>query len=98
MKTSLERKTRRLLLLGAGHAQIGVLRGFAMRPDLQTELVLVNPSAEALYSGMLPGFIAGQYRWKEISLNVAALAERRGVQKEHEPQVIELGPTRESVS
>jgi NADH dehydrogenase FAD-containing subunit len=38
----------------------------------------VSERAHAIYSGMVPGFVAGQYEVRDISVDVAALAERAG--------------------
>lgn len=73
-----ERMQRRLLLIGAGHAHVGVLKSFAMNPVPGVELVLVNPHTETLYSGMLPGFVAGLYKVEEIVLDAHALAAEAG--------------------
>lgn len=70
------RREQRLLLLGAGHSHLEVLRLWAMNPLPGVEVVLVSPHSETIYSGMLPGFIAKQYLWNEITLDAAALAER----------------------
>ena len=65
----------RLILVGAGHAHVEVLRTFAMQqPD--AELTLISPHSHAVYSGMVPGFIAGQYRLSDIRIDAAALAAR----------------------
>lgn len=78
MKQNVERKTRRLILVGAGHAHIEVLRYFSMNPIPDLDLVLVNPSSEALYSGMLPGLVAGLYSKEDITIDVAALSVKAG--------------------
>ncbi|MDH3319050.1 MAG: FAD-dependent oxidoreductase [Betaproteobacteria bacterium] len=65
---------RRVLLLGGGHAHAGVLR-----TGIPGALTLVTPYAQHVYSGMLPGFIAGHYRLDEIRIDVAQLAARAGV-------------------
>jgi selenide,water dikinase len=48
-------------LVGGGHAHIEVLRQFARVPEPGIEIVLVSPEASLLYSGMLPGVVAGRY-------------------------------------
>ena len=52
---------KRLLLAGGGHAHVGVLQALAARPLQDTEVTLVTPAARQIYSGMLPGWIAGHY-------------------------------------
>ena len=69
---------KRLLLLGAGHAHAQVLRAWAAAPVPGCEVVIVSPSALAPYSGMVPGWLAGTYRFEDICINVAALAQAAG--------------------
>lgn len=52
---------KRLVLLGAGHAHLMVLRQFAQAPPPDTELVLITPSLWQYYSGMIPGWVEGHY-------------------------------------
>ncbi len=70
----------RLVLAGAGHAHLAVLRDLAARPWPEADVVLVSPHARAAYSGMVPGWLAGQYRWDELTIDIAALAARAGVE------------------
>lgn len=67
---------KRLLLVGGGHAHVEVLRRFAMRPEAGVAITLVTPARHAPYTGMLPGFIAGHYRWGDIHIDLQALAQR----------------------
>lgn len=69
---------KRLLLLGAGHAHAQVLRDWARAPLPGAELVLVTPYALAPYSGMVPGWLAGTYRYEQICIDFAALAQAAG--------------------
>jgi selenide, water dikinase len=71
---------KRLVLAGAGHAHLVVLRELAKSPLYGARVTLVTPYARQLYSGMLPGFIAGHYRRDEVEIDVARLAERAGVE------------------
>lgn len=77
---------RRLVLVGGGHAHAEVLRQFARRPLPDTTLVLVAPQTLAPYSGMVPGWLAGQYRFEELCIDVAALARQAGA--EHLAQAV----------
>jgi len=69
---------KRLLLVGAGHAHAQVLRDWAGAPLPGVELTLVSPSPRAPYSGMVPGWLAGAYRFDEICIDFAALARAAG--------------------
>ena len=59
--------TRKVVLVGAGHAHIEVLRQWALRPPRGSELTLVVDRNPSVYSGMVPGLIAGQYMPKDIA-------------------------------
>ena len=69
---------KRLLLVGGGHAHIEVLRAFAEQPVGGWEITLVSPFARQLYSGMVPGVVAGHYALDECAIDLAALAQRAG--------------------
>ncbi len=70
--------TQRLLLIGAGHAHALVLKHWIAAPVPGVELVIVSPSALAPYSGMVPGWLAGTYRFEQICIDFAALAQAAG--------------------
>ena len=69
---------KRLLLVGGGHAHVEVLRAFGKRPLPGLDIVLVEPQARMVYSGMLPGWIAGHYRRTEIEIDLIGLAGYAG--------------------
>jgi selenide,water dikinase len=71
---------KRLLLLGAGHAHIEVLRSFAERPQAECEVTLVTPYPWFTYSGMVPGLLAGHYELDDLAIDVIGLAGRAGAQ------------------
>lgn len=67
-----------LVLVGGGHAHVQVLRRFAMQPPPATRLTVVVDSPIAIYSGMVPGFVAGQYSPHELEIDLRPLAMRAG--------------------
>ncbi|HEX5477175.1 MAG TPA: FAD-dependent oxidoreductase [Burkholderiales bacterium] len=67
---------KRILLIGAGHAHLVVLRSLAKNPLYGARITLLSPNARQLYSGMLPGLIAGHYRLEETEIDVERLAAR----------------------
>lgn len=67
-----------LLLAGAGHAHAEVLRQFAQRRARGVALTLVSPQLQAPYSGMVPGWLAGHYRWDECCVDFRRLCEKAG--------------------
>ena len=67
-----------LVLVGGGHAHVQVLRRLAMRPLAGLRVTLVVDDPIAVYSGMVPGCVAGQYRQDELEIDVRPLARRAG--------------------
>lgn len=75
---SLSAPRKRLLLAGGGHAQLSVLHTLAEhRPDV--EAVLVTPGPHQIYSGMLPGWMAGHYALAECCIDLRPLAQAANV-------------------
>jgi pyridine nucleotide-disulfide oxidoreductase family protein len=69
---------KRLVLAGAGHAHALVLRTLAGQPMPGVEVVVVSPEPLAPYSGMVPGWLAGRYRFDEIAIDFPPLAAAAG--------------------
>jgi selenide,water dikinase len=67
---------KRLVLLGGGHAHIEVLRELAERPAEGFTCTLVTPYPRLIYTGMVPGVIAGHYKLEECAIALEALAQR----------------------
>lgn len=70
---------KRLLLMGAGHAHVEVLREFAAAAPAGCEVVVVSPYPWLTYSGMVPGWVAGRYAIEECTIDVASLCRRARV-------------------
>ncbi|MHA7816574.1 MAG: selenide, water dikinase SelD [Pseudohaliea sp.] len=71
--------TRDLVLVGGGHAHALVLRMLAMNPVPGARLTLVSPASHTPYSGMLPGLVAGHYRFEDTHIDLARLCQWAGV-------------------
>lgn len=71
-------KRPQLLLLGAGHAHLHVLRGLARSRPADLAITVVAPYPRQLYSGMVPGFVAGHYALEECVIPLAGLLARCG--------------------
>jgi len=67
---------KRLVLLGGGHAHVHVLDSLAEHPLADTEVTLISPYPRQIYSGMLPGWIAGHYTLDQCAIDLTRLAER----------------------
>lgn len=74
-----ERLHTDLVLVGGGHAHVGVVRMLAMQPVPGVRITLVNSASETPYSGMLPGLISGQYSWDQCHIDLARLCQWAGV-------------------
>ncbi|PAU66445.1 pyridine nucleotide-disulfide oxidoreductase [Pseudomonas sp. PIC25] len=69
-----------LLLVGAGHAHLGVLRRWANGVAPPRRIGLLSATPEAWYSGMLPGLLAGRYRAEDCRIPLAPLCRAAGVE------------------
>jgi selenide,water dikinase len=69
---------KRLLLVGAGHAHLEILRRLILEPLAEVELTVVSAAPLHHYSGMVPGYLQGTYREEEIAVRVPDLVERAG--------------------
>ena len=65
-----------LVLVGGGHAHVQVLRRWMMAPVAGVRLTLVVDRPEAVYSGMVPGFVSGDYAAHELVIDAVPLARR----------------------
>jgi len=68
-----------MLLLGGGHAHLGVLRDWAAQRVPGVDVTMVTPYPRQIYSGMVPGVVAGHYTLDDASIPLAPLAARAGV-------------------
>jgi selenide,water dikinase len=66
---------KRLLLVGAGHAHLEILRRQILEP-LEIGLTVVSLGPLHHYSGMVPGYLQGTYREEEIAVRMPDLAAR----------------------
>ena len=71
-------KLRHLVLLGGGHAHIGVLRMLGMHPEPDLKVTLVSPSRETPYSGLLPGVVGGHSPEQDLYIDLGRLCQFAG--------------------
>lgn len=69
---------RHVVLAGLGHTHALVLRDLARSPWRATTVTCVTPWEASMYSGMLPGVLAGQYSRDAMALNASALCDLAG--------------------
>jgi len=70
---------KRLLLIGGGHSHVEVIRRLGLAPEPGVAVTLLSPDRHTAYSGMLPGHIAGHYRFDECHIDLEALCRDAGV-------------------
>ncbi len=72
-----------IVLVGAGHAHVGVLRNFGMEPMPGVRLTLITRHVDTPYSGMLPGMIAGYYSRDDAHIDTGPLCRFAGARLYH---------------
>ena len=66
---------KRVLMLGGGHAHVQVLHALAREPLASAEVMLLTPFDRQLYSGMVPGLVAGHYAVDDCAIALKPLAQ-----------------------
>ena len=67
-----------IVLVGGGHAHVQVVRRWMMDPVAGVRLTWVLDRPVAVYSGMVPGFVAGSYERRELEIDCVPLGRRAG--------------------
>jgi pyridine nucleotide-disulfide oxidoreductase family protein len=65
---------KHLVLLGGGHAHVHVLKTLSAQSLVNTKITLITPYCRQVYSGMLPGWIAGHYALDDCMIQLTPLA------------------------
>lgn len=71
--------SRRILLVGAGHTNLHIVRMWTQQPIPDASLTLISPFPCATYSGMLPGTLAAYYSPVEMEIDLYQLTKFAGV-------------------
>ena len=69
---------KRLVIIGAGHAHLTILKNLHEFTDAGHEVTVVSSNSLHYYSGMGPGMLSGIYRPEEIRFNVKKMSQDRG--------------------
>lgn len=72
--------THDLVLVGAGHTNMHIVRMFRMHPIPGVRLTVISPTGIAPYSGMLPGTLAGLYSPDDMVVDLYRAVEPSGMQ------------------
>lgn len=88
---------RQLVLLGGGHAHAVALLEFIKAKPANTQITLISSNRMTPYSGMLPGLIAGHYRFEEMHIDLAKLCLRGGF-RFIEHSAIDLKPNQQHIT
>lgn len=74
-------ESRTIILAGAGHAHLLVLKNWldqGYQPPEKT--LLINSTSQAWYSGMMPGLLAGRYSETECAIELKPLCKKLGIE------------------
>jgi selenide,water dikinase len=70
---------KNVVLVGAGNAHLRFVKMFGMNPLPAVAVTLVSEASVIPYSAMVPGHIAGDYTWDEITIDLMRLCRATGV-------------------
>lgn len=69
---------KHLILIGGGHSHALVLNLWRKEPPPNVHLTLISPDEQTPYSGMLPGLVAGHYRFADTHIDLLKLCRSAG--------------------
>lgn len=77
----------RVLLAGGGHTHLIAGPLLVARLGRGAQVTLLAPAPRLLYSGMMPGWLAGQYRFEDCSIDLRRVAADAGLAWEEDTLV-----------
>ena len=87
---------KRLVIIGAGHAHLTILKNLQEFTDAGHEVTVVSSNSLHYYSGMGPGMLSGIYRPEEIRFNVKKMSQNRGAVF-IEDKVVKINPRKKKI-
>ncbi|HNF16451.1 MAG TPA: hypothetical protein PK453_22505, partial [Leptospiraceae bacterium] len=70
---------KQIVFAGGGHSHCMALMNLAAKKKLGKEIILVSDHYEAVYSGMLPGYIGMDYSRDEILIDLWKFTRKLGI-------------------
>jgi selenide,water dikinase len=88
---------KKVVLIGSGHAHLEVLKGFTTQEIAEHSFLLISPSRQTYYSGLIPRLIAGEITEKDLTIDSAEFAQSKGFQFVQD-EVQSVDPVKKTVS
>lgn len=66
---------KRIIFVGAGHANLEVIKSLSDQQDLDASYTLISPEKSAFYSGLLPRFVLGELSSEALTINLERLCD-----------------------
>ena len=70
---------KKLVFLGAGHAHLFALAAFKKAPRIDTDIHLITPYDHVVYSGMVPGMVAGHDSADDCTISIPHLLDKTAI-------------------